>query len=139
MILKIAFFKKRTVVDIVFEKMKINKFLPTRIFPKFLIFLIYFFGVAPKDYIFCCFFHVYSWEKQLSVFWKTRFSESQVEIDFFYHNFAPARYDPKQVSTYLRYVLQPPRKVFLAIQSRPFDLLTSLFRVDWVKIELCSE
>ena len=49
------------------------------------------------------------------------------------------RYDPKQVSTYLGYVLQPTKKVFLAIQSRPFDLLTSLFRVDWVKIELCSE
>ena len=40
------------------------------------------------------------------------------------------RYDPKQVSTYLGYVLQPRRKVLLAIQSRPFDLLTSLFRVD---------
>ena len=49
------------------------------------------------------------------------------------------RYDPKQVSTYLGYVLQPPRNVFLAIQSRPFDLLTSIFRVDRVKIELCSE
>ena len=34
------------------------------------------------------------------------------------------RYDPKQVSTYLGYVLKPPKKYFLAIQIRTLDGLS---------------
>ena len=37
------------------------------------------------------------------------------------------RYDPEQVSTYLGYVLEPPRKFFLDTQSRTLDGETSIF------------
>ena len=43
------------------------------------------------------------------------------------------RYDPKQVSTYLGYVLEPSRKFFLATQSRTLDEETSIFEGNSVK------
>ena len=46
------------------------------------------------------------------------------------------KYDPKPMSTYLGYDLQPPRKFFLATQSPTLHSERSRFRPERVKTQL---
>ena len=82
-----AFFQKTDNLWQLFLKNENWEIFPNKDFRKTLFFLSYFFPLAPKDCVFCCFFHVYCCDYKVSVFWKNAKSRFALEIDESCFNF----------------------------------------------------